>query len=238
MRCGGLPASELSSGTASQSAITSNIEMRMSAPLPVRVRANSASRIAACAVAPVAISTIGDADPRRPLRAAGDRGEPALGLDQQIIGLAMRVGALVAIAGDGAADQRRIVLAQPLAREAELVHRAGLEVLQQHVGARDQRLELRAAFLGGEIDHHRLLAAVEPDEIAALALGRRVIAAGEIALGPLDLDDGGAGIRQARRAERRGDRLFDGNDGNSLERQHRSSMSSIRSGACRARARR
>jgi len=53
-----LPASELSSGTVSQSAITSNIEMRMSAPLPLRVRAISASRMAAWAVAPVATSTI------------------------------------------------------------------------------------------------------------------------------------------------------------------------------------
>ncbi len=34
MRFGGLPASALSSGTDSQSAITSNIEIRMSAPLP------------------------------------------------------------------------------------------------------------------------------------------------------------------------------------------------------------
>ena len=51
------------------------------------------------------------ADARGALRTAGDRGEPALGLDQEIIGLAMRVGAVVAIARDGAADQRRIILA-------------------------------------------------------------------------------------------------------------------------------
>jgi len=53
-----LPASELSSGTVSQSAITSNIEILISAPLPLRDRAIRASRMAACAVAPVAISTI------------------------------------------------------------------------------------------------------------------------------------------------------------------------------------
>ncbi len=58
MRFGELPASELSSGTVHQSAITSNMEMRMSAPLPVRPRAISASKIAACAVAPVATSTM------------------------------------------------------------------------------------------------------------------------------------------------------------------------------------
>ena len=38
------------------------------------------------------------ADARGAVRTAGDRGEPALGLDQEIIGLAMGVGAIVAIA--------------------------------------------------------------------------------------------------------------------------------------------
>ena len=158
----------------------------------------------------------GDADAGRTLGTAGDRGKAALGLDQEIIGLAFGIGAGVAIAGDRAADQRRIILSQPLQREAELVHRAGLEVLQQHVGARDQLFERGAAFLGGEIDHHGILAAVEPDEIAALAFCGGVIAAGEIALGAFDLDDMRAGIRQPRTAERRGNGLFDGDDDQSL----------------------
>ena len=158
----------------------------------------------------------GNADPRRSFRPAGDRGQPALGLDQEIVGLAVGIGAVVAIAGNGAADQRRIIFLQALQREAELVHRAGLEVLQQHVGACDQLFERGAAVLGGEIDHHGILAAVEPDEIAALALGRGVIAAGEIALGAFHLDDMRAGIRQPRTAERRGDRLFDGDDDQSF----------------------
>ena len=96
--------------------------------------------------------------------------KPALGLDQHVVGLAMGVGAVVAIAGDGAADQLWIILAQALPRETELVHRAGFQVLQQHVGAGDQRFQAGAALLGGEIDDHGILAAVEPDEIAALSL--------------------------------------------------------------------
>jgi hypothetical protein len=156
----------------SQSAITSNIEIRMSAPWPVRLRPISASRMDACAVA---------------LGSAGDRGEAALGLDQQVIGLAVGIGAGVAISGDRAHDQLRIVLAQPLAREAEFVHRAGLQILQQNVGARDQPFQLCAAVLGGEVDHGGILA----------ALCRGVVATGEIALGPLDLDDMGARIGQA-----------------------------------------
>ena len=203
MRAGGFPASELIKGTASQSAITSNIEMRMSAPLPVRVAREQRFQDRGMRGGAGRDIDDGDADAGSAFRSAGDRGKAALGLDQQIIGLAILVRAFVTVAGDGAADQRRIILAQPFAREAELVHRAGLEILQQHVGAGDQRLELLAAALGGEIDGNRLLAAVEPDKIAALTLGGLVVTAGEIALGALDLDDGGAGIRQAR-AEQNG----------------------------------
>src|SRR5674476_521352 len=132
------------------------------------------------------------------VRPAGDRGEPALGLDQEIVGLAMRIGAVVAIAGNGAADQLWIIPAQALQTKAELVHRAGFQVLQQHVGAGDQLFEAGAPFLGGEVDDSGILAAVEPDEIAALALRGRIIAAGKVALGALDLDDLGAGVGQPR----------------------------------------
>ena len=74
--------------------------------------------------------------------------------------------------------------------------------------------------MGGEIDDRGVLASVEPDEIAALPLGGGIIAAGEIALRTFDLDDMGTGIGQTRRAERRGDRLLDGNDGDPFKRQH------------------
>src|SRR5580692_11871385 len=93
-----------------------------------------------------------------------------------------------------------------------------------------------AAFLGGEVDHDGILAAVEPDKVAALALGRGIIAAGKIAFGTFDLDDMRAGVRQPRTAERGGDRLLDGDDGNSFKRQHGVGLS--RSAACPARARR
>src|SRR5581483_5983101 len=58
------------------------------------------------------------------------------------------------------------------------------------------------------------------DEIAALALGERIIEPGEIAFGALDLDDVGSRIGQTRGAERRGHGLFDGNNGDPLKRQH------------------
>ena len=50
-----------------------------------------------------------------------------------------------------------------------------------------------------QVEAGRLLAPVEPDEIGALAVDVGVIAPGEVALGPLDLDDPRACVRQAAR---------------------------------------
>ena len=80
--------------------------------------------------------------------------------------------------------------------------------------------------VAGEIEHQRFLAAVEPDEIGALASiraftpvlptssrGRQlVVAAGEVALGPLDLDHARAGIGEAAGAHRRRHRLLERDD--------------------------
>ena len=70
-----------------------------------------------------------------------------------------------------------------------------------------------------EIEHQRFLAAVEPDEIGALALRQRVVAAREIALRPLDLDDARAGVGEPARAHRRGDGLFERDDEEAFERK-------------------
>jgi len=57
-----------------------------------------------------------------------------------------------------------------------------------------------------------LLAAIEPDEIAAFAVHEIVIAARKIAFRPLDLDHPRAGIGEAARAHWRRDCLFERND--------------------------
>ena len=49
----------------------------------------------------------GDADPRRRFRPAGDGGEARFGLDQEVIGLALRIGAALAIARHRAGDEPR-----------------------------------------------------------------------------------------------------------------------------------
>src|SRR5664279_1896039 len=89
----------------------------------------------------------GKTDARGSIRTAGDRRQAALGLDQHIVGLAMGVGTVIAITRYGAADQLWIILSQALKRETEFVHRARLEVLDQHVRTGDQLFEARAACL-------------------------------------------------------------------------------------------
>ena len=84
----------------------------------------------------------GHADARR-LRRAGDRGEARLRLDQHVVGLAHGVRPALAVAGDRAADQPRMLAAQFRDRESELCHRAGFQVLHEHVGAREHRRQQR-----------------------------------------------------------------------------------------------
>ena len=107
--------------------------------------------------------------------------------------------------------------AQRVERKAELGDGAGLEVLHEHVGLGEHRREQRLVVGAREIEHQRFLAAVEPDEIRALALrasagrgwhGELVVVAREVALGALDLDHARAGVGEPARAHGRRHRLL------------------------------
>ena len=109
-------------------------------------------------------------------------------------------------------------LAQPRGRKAQPGQRAAPEVLHQHVRIFEVPRQIGLARLGGQIERHGGLAPVEPDEIARLARRHVVVAAREIALGPLDLDHLGPRIGKARGGEGRGHGLFDGHDLEPFER--------------------
>ena len=160
------------------------------------------------------------ADTRRRIGTACHRRHAGFGLNQQVVGLALSVRAALAIAGDRAADQSRILFAQAGQRKAELRQRTGLEVLHEHVGLREHRFEHSLVFGLAEIEHHRLLAAIEPDEIGALAVHDMIIVTGEIAFRPLDLDHARAGIGETAGTLRRRHRLLDRNDEKTGERKH------------------
>ena len=212
MRLGVRPPSCWSSGTVIQSAMASNMEIEMSAPCSAARPRQQRFQDRLIGVHPGGDVDHGDADPRRRVRPAGDGGEARFRLDQQVIGLAPRIRAALAIARHRAGDQPGIVAAQTVEAEAEPRHRAGLEVLHEHVGLRQHRLE--QGLVGGlhEIEHDGFLAAVEPHEIGAFAVDERVIAAREVAFRTLDLDDAGARIGEPAGAHGRRHRLLQRHD--------------------------
>ncbi len=105
-----------------------------------------------------------------------------------------------------------MIAPQFLDGETELLDRAGFQILNEDVGAGDHRRQQRLVLGLAEIEHDRFLAAIEPDEIAAFAVNQIVIAAGEVALRPLDLDDARAGVRKPAAAHRRRHGLFERDD--------------------------
>src|SRR6185369_10716914 len=107
-----------------------------------------------------------------------------------------------------------------------------LEVLDENVGLGEHGLEHRLVSRFGEVEHHRLFAAIEPDEIGALAVHQAVITAGEVAFRPLDLDHARAGVGELAGAVRRGDGLLDRNDEEAFERQ--SHLNTTAAGRARA----
>ena len=67
--------------------------------------------------------------------------------------------------------------------KAKTIERAWLQILDDNVCACDELGELCPALGGRKVNDERLLASVQPDEIARLPVGNIVIASGEITLG-------------------------------------------------------
>ena len=86
-------------------------------------------------------------------------------------------------------------LAKEVRTESEPLDSARTEVVQEDIRTGQQTPEDVAAALGLQIDRDRLLAAVEPDEMAGESADRMVVAAGEVtAVDALELDHPGAEV--------------------------------------------
>ncbi len=90
-------------------------------------------------------------------------------------------------------DQVRVVRRQRGIVQPELLHQPGAEVLQHHVALAGQLAGGGAALIGGDVEHHAFLVAVEGPEQADARSGQ---AARLVAAGRLDLDDLGAEVGQ------------------------------------------
>ncbi len=101
---------------------------------------------------------------------------------------------------------------------SEALGGAGREILDEHVGALEEARENRRRLRPLEIERHRLLRSIQPDEVAREPFHRRVVMACEVAfVRTLDLDDARAEVGELPRRERRGHRLLDGDNGDALQ---------------------
>jgi hypothetical protein len=111
-----------------------------------------------------------------------------------------------------------VLLAQGLVTQAHARGRAGRQVLHQHVGVLQQLAEDFKRLRLLEVERQAFLGAVGPDEVRGLALDAGVVGAGEVArAGALDLDHARAEVGELAGAERRGDGVFEGDDGDAVE---------------------
>lgn len=93
--------------------------------------------------------------------------------------------------------------------EAQAVGGSRRQILYEHVGAGEDLVQDVPAARVLEVQGEGFLGAVEPDEIAGVAVHARVVAAREVALaGPLHLDHPGAEIGELPGGVRSGNGLF------------------------------
>ncbi len=131
---------------------------------------------------------------RRSIGIAGQVHHPAHPLDDEVIARAAGIRPVLPEPGDRAIDEARISGGQAGIIQPVLRERADLEILDHDVGIRDQTLHFGLTCGGGEIDHHRRLAAIGRVEIGGVArpvgvgYERRPPLAGIVPCRALDLD--------------------------------------------------
>src|SRR3954451_5391373 len=164
------------------------------------------------------VADLGAGDDRRAVLEAGRAHRAAGRLGDVLVGLRVleRAGAE---ALQRRVDQPRVELVQGLPREAEAVHHARAEVLDQDVGAVDQLAEDLLALVGLHVEGEAPLVAVEHREVEAVHVGQIAqLAAGDVpAAGLLDLDDVGSHPGQELRADRAGLHMRHVHDADALE---------------------
>ena len=147
-----------------------------------------------------------DADlDRGALALAGDRHEAREALHDGVVSRPLTVGPGRSEPGDRAVDQPRVDAPQGLPAEPEVVHRPGLEVLDQDVAPTHEIQDQRLPPGMLEIDRDASLPPVDREEVGGLAVGRAgrgPLPAVVAALRVLDLDHLGAVVPEDLGRER------------------------------------
>jgi hypothetical protein len=166
---------------------------------------------------------VGDRDPHFTGSFLGSRhrDDAGLALHEEIVGFLLRVRPTVAVSGDIAHDEPRMLRQQRIRREAEALRGARREVLNENVCASHEPRKDLCGVRVLHIERQAFLRAVEPHEISRLSFDGLVVIAREIAdCRALDLDHSSAQVRELAGGERRGDGLLEGDDGDAIQREH------------------
>src|SRR6266571_1209104 len=100
---------------------------------------------------------------------AGDAHQAAHALEDEVVAGAVRARARLAEPGDRAVDDARIDFPQVLVGETVFREPGDLVVLEQHVALRRERARDALALGLRDVERHRLLAAVDREEVGGLA---------------------------------------------------------------------
>ena len=165
---------------------------------------------------------------RRPVLGTGQAEQPDQPQVVHVVAGPLDVGAVLAVAGDRADDDRRVGLAHPLVADAEAVEHTGPEAVEDDVVSLHQPQQGLPPAVRFEIEPHGALAAVE-GEVERRARARRLV--GVIAVvgrrpadvvahpGVLDLEHLGAEVGEQQRAEAAGQQSGEVEDPDVGERQ-------------------
>jgi hypothetical protein len=135
---------------------------------------------------------------RRLVGLAVQRHQARFALHHEVVARARGLGAGAVVARDRAVDEARVLLAQLLVAQAQLVDAAELEVLDHHVALLRKVARDLLAFGRLQVERDRALVAVDAVEVGGLGLAHaqapvaRVVAAARV----LDLDHLGAHVGQ------------------------------------------
>ena len=150
-------------------------------------------------------------------RNAGER------LDEKVLAGLLAPRPVDAVPGDGAVDDAGVDLANRLISQAQPLHHAGPEILDDDVGARDELLHQREIPSILKVRGEAALVPVDRMEERAVALHlkiREIEPPAELpAVRPLDLNDGCAEIGESQGARRPREELAKVEDEEPVERQ-------------------
>ena len=131
---------------------------------------------------------------RRAVREAGDADRAGRRLDGDVHGQVVALGTGEAVAGRRGVDQPRVQRHQHVGADAQLVHHARREILQQHVSLADQRLQQLDSARVLQVQRHRALVGVQHRQRQRRPAAHRLARPQWLPVRRLDLDHPGPGL--------------------------------------------